>query len=476
MLESAVSENLGVSAQAPVTGGFSPRAAVADACNFDLVGKQLMENNQETSSALERRIDMTVAVADIEKDVEARLKRMSRTVKMAGFRPGKVPMKIVAQTYGGQARSDAIGAAVEKAFSEKMRESEERIAGQPRIEPGDKAEDGMLSFTAIFEVYPQVQPGSLAEQTLERPVFTVGDAEVDQTIEVLRKQRTKYETVERSAAEGDRVVIDFTGRKDGEEFEGGKADDFPFVIGAGSMLKDFEEAVKGLSVGESKTFEMTFPDDYHAEALAGQKVEFDVALKTVEGPILPEIDEEFARALGVADGDVTKLRDEVRQNLEREAKRRIQARVKDQVMNALIAVTPVEVPNALVESEAGLLADNTRRDMEMRGMSMKDIPLQTSWFTEQAERRVKLGLIMAELVKANELFAKPEQVKGVIEEMAQSYEDPSELVRWYYSQPERLSQVEAVVIEDNVVEWALGQAKTSDNPISFDELMGNTAA
>ena len=435
-----------------------------------------MENNQETSSALERRIDMTVALADIEKDVEARLKRISRTAKMAGFRPGKIPMKIVAQTYGGQARSDAIGALVEKAFSEKVREQELRIAGQPSIEPGDATADGMLSFTAIFEVYPDVEPGSLAEQTLERPAFTVGDAEVDKTIDVLRKQRTTYEAADRAAAEGDRVVIDFAGRTDGELFEGGQADDFPFVIGAGSMLKDFEEAVKGLSAGETKKFEMTFPDDYHAEALAGQKVEFEITLKGVEAPVLPEIDTEFAKALGVADGDVTKLRDEVRQNLEREVKRRVQARVKEQVMDALLAVTPIEVPKALVENESGLLADNARRDMEMRGMNLKDIPVQSSWFTEQAERRVKLGLIMAEIVKANELFAKPEQVKTVIEEMAQSYEDPSELVRWYYSQPERLSQVEAVVIEDNVVEWALGQAKTSDKPISFDELMGNTAA
>jgi len=435
-----------------------------------------MENNQETSSALERRIDMTVAVADIEKDVEARLKRMSRTVKMAGFRPGKVPMKIVAQTYGHQARSEAIGAAVEKAFGEKVREQQLRIAGQPRIEPGDSTEEGKLSFTAVFEVYPDVQPGSLADKEISRPVFTVGEAEVERTIEVLRKQRTRYEAADRAAAEGDRVVIDFTGRKGGEEFQGGKAEDFPFVIGAGSMLKDFEEATKGLKAGDTKTFEMTFPEDYHAEDLAGQTVEFEIRVKAVEAPVMPEVDADFARALGVADGDVAKLRDEVRTNLEREVKRRIQARVKEQVMDALLSVTEFDVPKALTENEAQLLAENARRDMEMRGMNTKDIPIQAAWFTEQAERRVKLGLIMAELVKANELFAKPEQVKSVIDEMAQSYEDPDELVRWYYSQPERLSQVEAVVIEDNVVEWALGQAKTRDEAISFDELMGNTAA
>lgn len=435
-----------------------------------------MQNNQETLGALERRIDMNVPLADIEKEVDSRLKRMARTVKMAGFRPGKVPLKIVAQTYGAQARSEAIGAAVEKAFGEKVREQDLRIAGQPRIEPGEAVGEGVLAFSAVFEVYPEVRPGSLSEQKIERAVFSVGEAEVDKTIDVLRKQRTRYEPTDRAAAEGDRVVIDFIGRKDGEPFDGGQADDFPFVIGAGSMLKDFEEAVTGLAKGATKTFEMTFPDDYHAESLAGQKVEFEITVKGVEAPVLPEIDAEFAVALGVENGDVTKLRDEVKANLEREVKRRLQARVKDQVMSALIEVTPIDVPKSLVAGECEQLAENARRDMEMRGMNMKDVPVEPSWFTEQAERRVKLGLIMAELVKANELFAKPDQIRSVVDEMAQSYEDPAELVRWYYSQPDRLSQVEAVVIEDNVVAWALGQAQTSDKAVSFDELMGNTAA
>lgn len=437
-----------------------------------------MENNQdqETLSALERRIDMTVPLADIEKDVEARLKRMARTVKMAGFRPGKVPLKLVAQTYGPQVRSEAVGAAVEKVFNVKVGEQGLRVAGQPSIEPGQATAEGELSFTAVFEVYPEVKPGSLAETQLERPVLEVGDAEVDKTIDVLRKQRTTYTPAERAAADGDRVTIDFVGRKDGEEFEGGKADDFPFVIGEGSMLKDFEEAVKGLSAGDSKTFEMTFPEDYQAEQLAGQKVEFEIAVKAVEAPQLPEVDAEFARTLGVEGGDVVKLREEVKGNLEREVKRRIQSRVKEQVMEALLSATPIEAPKALIENEAGLLAENARRDMEMRGVNVKDLPIEASWFTEQAERRVKLGLIMAEIVKANELAATPEQVRAVIEDMAQSYEDPSELTRWYFSQPDRLAQVEAVVIEDNVVEWALAQAQTSDKAVSFDELMGNTAA
>lgn len=434
-----------------------------------------MQTNQEARSALERRIDMSVTLADIEREVDARLKRMARTVKMPGFRPGKVPLKIVAQTHGPQARSEAIGAAVEKAFGEQVREQNLRVAGYPRIEPKEAASAEVLEFSAVFEVYPEVAPGDLAGQKIERPTLEVTDAEVDKTIDVLRKQRTTFVAADRAAVEGDRVVIDFTGRKDGELFEGGSGEDFPFVIGAGSMLKDFETAVIGLTVGETKTFDMTFPEDYHAKNLAGQTVQFEITVKAVEAPVLPEVDSDFAKALGVVDGDVAKLRDEVKTNLEREVKRRIQAKVKEQVMEALLATTPIEVPKALVDAEAGQLANNARRDLEMRGLKTKDIPVEAAWFTDQAERRVKLGLIMAEIVKANELHAKPDQVRALVEEMAQSYEDPAELVRWYYAQPDRLAQAESVVIEDNVVAWVCEKADTSDKSIPFDELMGNAA-
>lgn len=434
-----------------------------------------MQTNQETPSSLERRIDMSVAMAEINKEVEARLKKMARTVKMPGFRPGKVPMKIVAQTYEPQARSEAIGAAVEKAFGNAVREQNLRVAGYPRIEPKEASSAEALEFSAVFEVYPEVVSGDLSTQTIERPALEVGDAEVDKTIDVLRKQRTSFELADRAAAEGDRVVIDFAGRKDGDLFDGGQAEDFPFVIGAGSMLKDFETAVTGLKSGEAKTFDMTFPEDYHAKHLAGQTVQFEVTVKKVEAPVLPAVDSDFAKALGVADGDVSKLRDEVRTNLTREVKRRIQAKVKEQVMNALIEVTPIDVPKALVEAESSQLADNAKRDLEARGMQTKDIPVEPAWFADQAVRRVKLGLIMAELVKTKELHAKPEQVRALVEEMAESYEDPSELVRWYYAQPDRLAQAEAVVIEDNVVAWVASQAQTSDKPVAFDELMGNAA-
>jgi trigger factor len=432
-------------------------------------------SNQVTVSALERRIDMSVPLAEIDKDVETRLKKMARTVKMPGFRPGKVPFRMVAQSYGPQARSEAIGAAVEKALGEQIRAQSLRVAGYPNIEPKETTGTDSLEFTAVFEVYPEIVIADVSTQEVERPQLAVTDAEVDKTLDVLRKQRTTFVPVERSAQDGDRVAVDFTGRKDGEEFEGGKAVDFAFVIGGGQMLKDFETAVLGLGVGESKTFDMTFPADYHAAHLAGQTVQFEVALKKVEEPKLPEVDAEFAKSLGIADGDVAKMREEVKANLEREVKRRIQAKIKERVMNVLIETHPIEVPKALVEQESAQLAENAKKDFEARGMKTKDLPIEPAWFAEQAVRRVKLGLIMSELVKSKELHAKPEQIRAIIEDFAASYEDPSEVVSWYYSQPQRLAQAEALVIEDNVVAWVVGNTKTTDVTASFDDLMGNAA-
>lgn len=434
-----------------------------------------MQTNQEATNALERRIDMSVALAEIDRDVDLRLKKLSRTVKMPGFRPGKVPLKVVARTYEPQARSEAIGAAVEKAFGEAVRARKLRVAGYPRIEPKESSDDGALEFSAVFEVYPEVTPGDLSGREIDRPALEVGEAEIDRTLEVLRKQRTRFETVERAAAVGDRVVIDFIGRKDGEPFEGGQASEFPFVLGSGTMLEAFETAVAGLGAGESKTFDLTFPADYNAGNLAGQTVCFEVTVRRVEAPVLPEIDADLARALGVADGDTTRLREEVKGNLTREVKRRIQTNIKNQVMEALLAVTPIDVPRALVNAESAQLAEKARNNLVARGIPASNAPAE-SWFAEQAARRVKLGLIMAELVKANDLHARPEQVRTLVEEMAQSYEDPAELVRWYYARPERLAQLEAVATEDNVVEWVCSRARTRDRTVSFDELMGGANA
>ena len=434
-----------------------------------------METNQETTNALERRIDLSISVETIEAQVQARLKHLARTVKMPGFRPGKVPLKMVEQTHGGQARSEALGAAIEQAFGEKIQEEKLRVAGQPRIEPKEGSPEGAMEFTAVFEVYPEVTIGEMGDKQIERPTLEVSDAEVDKTIDVLRKQRTTYDAVEREAKADDRVTVDFTGRKDGEVFQGGEATDFPFVIGAGSMLKEFEEAAIGMKAGDTKKFNMTFPEDYHAKELAGQEVEFEIIIKEVGEAKLPEIDEEFAKSLGVESGDVAKMREEVKANLEREVSRRIKARVKEQAMDALLEANPIDVPQALVGREAEAMAQNARQDMAQRGMQVKDLPISADWFMDQAVRRVKLGLVLAELVKTKELFAKPEQVRALVEDFAQSYEDPQEVIDWYYTQPDRLQQAEALVIEDNAVEWVLANAKTEDKAVDFDELMGSAA-
>lgn len=430
----------------------------------------------QLTNALERRLDLLVAIEELEKDIDQRLKRIGKNFKMPGFRPGKVPANIVKQQYGEQAHFDALNEALERAFGEAAKSQELRVAGNPRIEPKTTESTTHLEFSAVFEVYPEVKLGDLSGVEIERAVLEVGAAEIDSTMTVLRKQRVRYEPVDRGAAKDDRVTIDFLGKKDGEPFAGGQAKDYPFVLGAGSMLPDFENAIYGLKAGESKTFEMTFPADYLSKEIAGQTVSFDITVKEVREPILPEIDADFAKELGVADGDVEKMRAEIETNLKREVAKRLQAKVKDQVMEALLKTNPIDVPNALLEMEIQRLMQSARQDMEQRGgAKMKDFPMQREWFVDQAKRRVSLGLILSEIVKVNKLQAQPDQIKKIVEESAQSYEHPEEVIRWYYAQPQRLQEVEGVAIEDNVVAWALSASKVVEKPIAFDELMGHKA-
>lgn len=435
-----------------------------------------MESTAENTNVLERRLDLSVALADIEQDLDKRLQRLGRTIKMPGFRPGKVPAKIVKQQYGAQTRYEIMSEKLDEAFYQAATEQGLRVAGQPRLEPKEGADSTThVEFTAIFEVYPEITLGDLSSATIERPQFEVTAAEVDKTLNILRQQRVSYVDANRAAAKEDRVVIDFLGKKDGEPFSGGQANDYPFVLGQGMMLSEFEAAIEGAAVGESKTFDMTFPEDYFAKDLAGQTVQFDITVKQVQAPQLPEVDAEFVKSLGVADGDVDKMRGEIEANLKREVKKRIETKVKDQVMEALLAANPIAVPSALVAQETERLVQAAREDMANRGMKTQDLPIQGEWFADQAKRRVTLGLILAELVKKEELKAKSEQVKAMIEEMAQSYEQPEDVVNWYYAQPERLSDVEAVAVENNVVAWVLGQASVTDTATSFDELMGQKA-
>ncbi|HOI52173.1 MAG TPA: trigger factor [Azonexus sp.] len=430
-----------------------------------------MEATTAQANELERRIDLSIAIADVEKEMEPRLKRMGRNMKVPGFRPGKVPFAMVKQQYGDQARHEVLSEQLDRAFGTAVSEQKLLVAGYPRLEPKSTESTTHIEFTAVFEVYPEFVPGDLSAAEIERPLLEVGAAEIEKTLDILRKQRVRYDNAERGAEKEDRVVIDFTGKKDGVAFAGGSATDYPFVLGQGMMLPDFEKAVEGSKAGETKTFDLTFPEDYHAKDLAGQTVQFEITVKQVQAPRLPEVDADFAKQMGVADGDVEKMRAEVEANLKREVKRRIEARLKDQVMEALLKANPIAIPNALVDMEIQRLMQAARQDMEQRGMKAKDMPLQPEWFAENAKRRVTLGLILAEVVKTENLQAKPEQVRAMVEDMAASYEQPEEVIRWYYAQPQRLSDVEGVAIENNVVEWVLGKAKVTDKAVAFDELM-----
>jgi trigger factor len=433
-----------------------------------------MAANVENLGTLERRVSMRVPLQDVERQVEAKLKQLARNVKMPGFRPGKVPMKIVAQTYGPQVRNEVLGDAVQKSFTDAVREANLRVAGYPKIEPnkeGTSAE--ALEFSATFEVYPEVKVGDLAAASIEQPSVTVDDAAVDRTIEILRKQRARFVAAERPARDGDRVTLDFHGTLEGQPFEGGQAENFVLTVGEGRMLPEFEAAVRGMAPAESKTFPVKFPDDYHGKAVAGKEASFALTVKGVEEPRLPELDAEFAKTLGVADGDVAKMRAEIRANVEREVKKRVEARLKNQAMDALLAATPVELPKSLIEMEAQQLVQRAAADLQSRGVKLEQVPLAPQHFEETARRRVALGLIIAELARAENLQPKPAEVRAMVEQEAQSYESPAEVVKWFYMQPQRLSEMEAMALEANVVKWILSKANVTQKEITFDELMGS---
>jgi len=429
------------------------------------------QTNTSTANILERNLMLSLPATSIESEVNSRLKRIAKTAKMSGFRPGKVPFNIVANQYGFQVRQEVMSDVVQRSFAEEVQKQQLRVAGMPRFAPansGDAADK--FEFTATFEIYPEVKVGSLGDKTLDRPEVSVTDADVDRTVETLRKQRASYEKTERASQTGDFMVVDFIGTLDGTPFKGGDAENFGVVLGEGRMLPDFEAALVGMTGGDEKTFDMTFPADYQPE-LAGKTVQFKVTAKVVNQPKLPDVDAAFAKTLGVEDGNVVTMRAEIRANLERELKKRLQAKAKDQVMDALASVSELLLPRSLVENEVMRLQDQAVQDLQSRGMTTKDLQLPSELFVERAEKRVKLGLILSEVVKQQDLRAKPEQVRSMVEEHAESFEDPAQMVRWYYSDPQRLGEVEAMVIEDNVVSWAEKQMTVVNTPKSFDDVM-----
>lgn len=439
----------------------------------------------ETLGKLERRITISFPLTDVRTEVEKRLKVQARTAKAPGFRPGKVPLKMVAAQYGYQIESEVLNDKVGRAFNDAANENNLRVAGFPNIVPKEEAAEGQLAFDATFEVYPEVTIGDLAAVEIETVQAEVSEAEIDKTIDILRKQRVHFHTKgeagehgdggEPVAADGDRVTVDFVGSIDDVEFPGGKADGYAFVLGEGRMLPEFEAATLGLKVGESKTFPLSFPEDYHGKDVAGKTASFTITLQKLEWAHLPEVDAEFAKSLGVADGDLAKMREDIKVNLQREVAGRVKARNKEAVMDALVKVAELDVPKTLITQDSDRLAEMTRQDMAQRGMNVKDVPFPAELFAEKAERRVRLGLILSQLVGDNNLQATPEQVKAQIEDFAQSYEDPREVLKYYYSDRRRLGEIEALVLEENVVTYVLGLSKVTSKAVAFDELMGSNA-
>jgi trigger factor len=428
----------------------------------------------ETLDKLERRITLTLPASTIASEVESRLRRLSRTVRTDGFRPGKVPMSVVSQRYGYSVHSEVLNDKVGQVFSQAVNEAKLRVAGPPRITEKAEAPEGEVAFDATFEVYPEVKLGDLSQAEIERVTTEVSEEAVDKTIEILRKQRRTFQQrpAGEGAAPGDRVTIDFAGTVDGVPFDGGKAEGFQFVIGEGQMLEQFDNAVRGMKAGDSKTFPLQFPADYQGKDVAGKEADFTVTVKKIEVPHLPAVDEALAKALGIAGGTVEALRADVRKNLEREVKFRVQARNKASVMDALVKSAELEVPKSLVAGETERMVEQMRADLKKRGVKdAETAPIPAEMFQAQAERRVRLGLVVAELVRSNNLQAKPEQLQAHIEELAQSYEKPGEVMRWYLSDRNRMAEVEAVVVENNVAAHVLERAKSTAKDVPFDELM-----
>ena len=431
----------------------------------------------ETLENLERKVVLSLPWSEINAETDKRLQQTQRRVKIDGFRPGKAPMKMVESMYGAGVQNDVMNERAQKAFYDIAVSEDLRVAGMPRFEGVDEQDDKeAFKVAAIFEVFPEVTVGDLSAQEVEKVTAEVGDAEIDKTIEILRQQRTRFNHVEREAQNGDRVIIDFEGKIDGTPFEGGASQNYPFVLGNGQMLPEFEAGVLGLKAGESKDVEVNFPEDYHGKDVAGKTAVFTITLSNVSEAALPEVDEQFAKALGIADGDVAKMREEVKKNVSREVARRTAEQTKEAAMEALLKATEIQLPKALVAEEAARLAAEMKQNFVNQGMAdAANLDLPADIFNEQAERRVALGLILAKLVEENKLEPTEEQIKGVVSEFADSYVDPQEVIDWYFADQQRLQGPTSLAIEANVVDFVLGKAKVNEKALSFDEVMGAQA-
>ena len=433
-----------------------------------------MQATVETISNLERRMTVIVPMKPIEEEVNQRINRLARTAKLSGFRPGKVPLKLVQQQYGAQVRDEVLSNTVERTFSDAVEENKLRVAGFPNIEHKPFAEAAeQFEYTATFEIFPEVTIGDLSKTKIERPVLEVGDADVKKTIDVLIKQRATFEPVKRASKKGDKVNVTLKASIDGQEVESTGEQGIDLVLGEGGRIAEFDDNLIGNKAGSTKTFEITYPADHNPEQLAGKTVSYEVTFNSVEQAKLPEVDADFARSLGVEDGDVEKMQAEIKASLVQEVDKRVRAKLKEQVFQALIDNVNLELPKTLIGVEINRLMQMTQQNLQQRGVDLSNVTLEPSMFEEQAKRGASLRLILAELVNKNELHAKPEQIRAMVDQFAQSFEQPADVVRWYYEDPKRLDEPAALATEENVVAWVLESAKVSDKKVKFDDLMGN---
>ncbi len=431
-----------------------------------------MATSVETVSNLERRMTIKVPLAPLEGQIKQRLTQLSRTAKFAGFRPGKAPIGLVNQQYGNQVRDEVYSKAVEESFGNAVEENKLRVACFPNIQhkPFEEAATD-LEYTATFEVFPEVKLGDLSKIKIENPTLEISEEDIEKTLDVLVKQRVSYAPVKRASKAGDRINISLTASIDGEQVESTGDKGIDLVLGEPGRIEAFDKELSGGKAGEAKKFDIKYPKDHEPAQLAGKKVAYEVVFNAVSEAVYPKIDKEFAKELGVADGDVKKMRAEIKVSLEQEVEKRVKARVKEQVFQGLVEVTKLDVPTSLVGVEVNRMAQMTAQNLQQRGMDPKQIKLEPAMFEEQAKRSTTLRLILSEVVNSNSLQANADQVRAVIDAFAQSYDDPQELVKWYYSDVKRLDEPSALATEENVVAWVLKKAKVSDKKIKFDELM-----
>jgi trigger factor len=425
----------------------------------------------ETTGNLGRRMTVAVPAERMEQEIATRLKRLSQTARFPGFRPGKAPMKMVEAQYAGKVMEEVAGDLIRATFYEAVNERGLKPAGGPDIQPKSMNRGKDFEYTATFEVYPEIKRIEIKGARIERPVVTVSEEDVNRTIDSLRRQRVGWNPVERAAANEDRVLIDFQGMLDGVPFAGGEAKDFPLVLGNNTLIDGFESGLIGARAGENRTLDLAFPADYRNTNLAGKKVQFAVTVKQVNEPVLPEVNDEFARALGVTDGRIETLRREVRANLERELVERVRSELREQVFKAVIEANPLDVPKALEQSEIEHLIQTGRANLQAQGMPGNQLPVDPQLYADQARKRVTLGLILAEMAKAKSLTLDAQRVRARVEELAAGYDNPQEFVSWHYAERERIAEIESRVMEDQAVELLLATAEVTDKPMSFQELM-----